>query len=109
MNDPAYRKQGLPLTSSLMESTIKQINIRMKGSEKFFGKATCETLLHLPADSINHSRPSTTSGPAGEVNKPAPTPTEIKPPKTTNRWMPPAFLNLGVRSNRLKTMFGDRL
>lgn len=57
MNYPEYRKQGLPLTSSLMESTIKQINIRMKGSEKFFGKATGETLLQLRADSISHSRP----------------------------------------------------
>jgi len=63
MNYPAYRKQGLPLTSSLMESTIKQINIRMKGSEKFFGKATGETLLQLRADSLCHSRPLDTFWP----------------------------------------------
>lgn len=57
MNYPKYRKQGLPLTSSHIESTIKQINIRMKGSEKFFGKATGETLLQLRADSLCQSRP----------------------------------------------------
>lgn len=57
MNYPKYRQQGLPLTSSHIESTIKQINIRMKGSEKFFGKETGETLLQLRADSISDSRP----------------------------------------------------
>jgi hypothetical protein len=31
----AYRKDGLPITSSLMESAVKQINQRVKGSEKF--------------------------------------------------------------------------
>jgi len=57
MNYPKYRQQGLPLTSSHIESTIKQINIRMKGSEKFFHQATGETLLQLRADSISQSQP----------------------------------------------------
>lgn len=57
MNYPAYRKQGLPVTSSHIESTIKQINIRMKGSEKFFRQETGETLLQLRADSLCESRP----------------------------------------------------
>lgn len=57
MDYPAYRQQGLPLTSSLIESTIKQINIRMKGSEKFFGRETGETLLQLRADSISSEEP----------------------------------------------------
>ncbi len=30
-----YRRQGLPITSTLVESTIKQINRRVKGTEKF--------------------------------------------------------------------------
>ncbi len=30
-----YRRQGLPITSSPIESTVKQINRRVKGSEKF--------------------------------------------------------------------------
>lgn len=57
MNYPKYRQEGLPLTSSHIESTIKQINIRMKGSEKFFGRETGETLLQLRADSISQSQP----------------------------------------------------
>ena len=36
LDDPnTYRRQGLPLTSSHIESAIKQINARMKGTEKF--------------------------------------------------------------------------
>ncbi len=35
MNDPTYRKMGLPITSSHIESTVKQIRRRVKGSEKF--------------------------------------------------------------------------
>jgi hypothetical protein len=36
MDYPAYRRQGLPITSSPVESWIKQINQRVKGSEKFW-------------------------------------------------------------------------
>jgi hypothetical protein len=36
MNYPAYRRQGLPVTSSLMESLIKEVNYRVKGTEKFW-------------------------------------------------------------------------
>jgi hypothetical protein len=57
MNYPEYRRQGLPLTSSHIESTIKQINIRIKGSEKFFRQDTGDTLLQLRADSLSASRP----------------------------------------------------
>lgn len=57
MNYPKYRQQGLPLTSSHIESTIKLMNIRMKGSEKFFRRDTGETLLQLRADSLCVSQP----------------------------------------------------
>ncbi len=57
MDYPRYRQQGLPLTSSHIESTIKQINLRMKGSEKFFRRDTGETLLQLRADSLSDSLP----------------------------------------------------
>ena len=60
---PKYRQQGLPLTSSHIESTIKLINIRMKGSEKFFRHDTGETLLQLRADSLCDSRPLDTFWP----------------------------------------------
>ena len=35
MNDPQYRQQGLPITSCLVESLIKEINDRVKGTEQF--------------------------------------------------------------------------
>lgn len=63
MNYPRYRREGLPLTSSHIESTIKLINIRMKGSEKFFGQETGETLLQLRADSLCTSQPLPTFWP----------------------------------------------
>jgi hypothetical protein len=36
MNYPEYRKQGLPVTSSMVESLIKEFNYRVKGTEKFW-------------------------------------------------------------------------
>lgn len=57
MDYPHYRRQGLPLTSSHIESAIKQINVRMKGSEKFFRRDSGETLLQLRADSLSDSQP----------------------------------------------------
>ena len=51
MNYPEYRRQGLPITSSHIESTIKQVNKRVKGSEKFWDRAA-EAILHLAADHI---------------------------------------------------------
>ncbi|OWK35587.1 hypothetical protein FRUB_08150 [Fimbriiglobus ruber] len=38
MNDPAYRAAGRPITSCHVESTIKQINQRVKGTEKLWRK-----------------------------------------------------------------------
>jgi hypothetical protein len=49
-----YRKQGLPLTSSAMESTIKQINRRIKGSEKFWSDGA-DPMLHLVADRLSQT------------------------------------------------------
>jgi hypothetical protein len=36
MNYPHYRREGLPVTSSLAESLVKQISKRVKGTEKFW-------------------------------------------------------------------------
>lgn len=36
MDYPRYRRGGLPMTSTLMESLIKEMNYRVKGSEKFW-------------------------------------------------------------------------
>lgn len=52
-----YRKQGLPLTSAHIESTIKQINRRIKGTEKFWLQSMSECVLQLRADCISDSRP----------------------------------------------------
>jgi hypothetical protein len=57
MNYPEYRRLGLPLTSSHIESTIKQINRRVKGTEKFWSKSTSEAVLQLRADYLSGSAP----------------------------------------------------
>jgi hypothetical protein len=49
-----YRKLGLPITSSHIESTIKQINRRVKGTEKFWDQGA-EPLLQLAADRLTET------------------------------------------------------
>jgi hypothetical protein len=57
MDYPRYRKLGLPITSSLMESTVKQLNQRIKGTEKFWTDAGAEAVLQLKADTLSDSDP----------------------------------------------------
>lgn len=57
MNYPTYRLAGLPITSSWMESTVKQINRRVKGSEKFWTQAGGEDLAQLSADKLCDTAP----------------------------------------------------
>jgi hypothetical protein len=45
-----YRRRGLPITSSYVESAVKQFNERVKGTEKFWTEAGAEALLQLRAD-----------------------------------------------------------
>jgi len=52
MDYPEYRKQGLPITSTYVESTVKQINRRMKGTEKFWSQGV-EPMLTLVADHLS--------------------------------------------------------
>ena len=52
MDYPEYRKQGLPMTSTYVESTVKQINRRMKGTEKFWSRGV-EPMLTLVADHLS--------------------------------------------------------
>jgi hypothetical protein len=59
MNYPAYRQQGLPITSAHMESTVKLINRRVKGSEKYWSESGAEDLLQLTADHLSTSQPLT--------------------------------------------------
>ena len=57
MNYPDYREQGLPITSSHMESTMKELNDRVKGTETFWNEVGGEAVLQLPADSLSDSDP----------------------------------------------------
>ena len=56
LNYPAYRREGLPLTSSHIESAIKQINARVKGTEKFWRHDHANAVLQLRADSLSDSQ-----------------------------------------------------
>jgi hypothetical protein len=49
MDYPRYRQLGLPISSAPVESTIKQINRRMKGTEKFWLEGGAEALLQVRA------------------------------------------------------------
>lgn len=78
MNYPDYRRQGLPITSAYIESVVKQLNQRVKGSEKFWTTQGGEALLQLKAaqisngpewDTIWHAR--TTEATGQRPNRPA--------------------------------------
>jgi len=50
MHYPRYRRQGLPVTSSLAESLVKQVSKRVKGTEKFWNDGPSgEAILQLRA------------------------------------------------------------
>jgi hypothetical protein len=50
-----YRRQGLPIMTSAVESVIKMINKRVKGSEKFWSEAGAESILQLRADFLGET------------------------------------------------------
>ena len=50
-----YRRQGLPIMTSTVESVIKMINQRVKGSEKFWSEAGAEAILQLRADYLSET------------------------------------------------------
>ena len=53
MDYPAYRRQGLPTTSAHMESFVKEINARVKGTEKFWNDgASGEAILQIRAAAL---------------------------------------------------------
>lgn len=53
MKYPKYRRGGLPITSALMESLVKEINIRVKGTEKFWNDgASGEAILQIRAAAL---------------------------------------------------------
>jgi len=50
MDYPSYRRSGLPVTSSLMESLVKQVNLRVKGTDQFWDRPRgAERILQIRA------------------------------------------------------------
>jgi hypothetical protein len=49
MNYPEYRRLGLPVSSAPVESVIKQLNRRLKGTDKFWERDGAEAVLQLRA------------------------------------------------------------
>lgn len=52
-----YRREGLPITSCHVESAIKQMNRRVKGTEKFWSEDGAEAILQLRADLLSETNP----------------------------------------------------
>jgi hypothetical protein len=50
-----YRREGLPIMTSAVESVIKLINQRVKGSEKFWSEPGAEAILQLRADYMSET------------------------------------------------------
>jgi hypothetical protein len=49
MDYPRYRQMGLPVSSAPVESLIKQINLRVKGTEQFWNRGGLEAVLQVRA------------------------------------------------------------
>lgn len=53
MDYPTYRREGLPVTSALMESFVKELNRRVKGTEKFWNDGPSgEAILQVRAAAL---------------------------------------------------------
>jgi len=53
MDYPRYRREGLPITSAHMESLVKEINYRVKGTEKFWNDGPAgEAILQIRAAAL---------------------------------------------------------
>jgi len=82
MDYPSYRRRGLPLTSAYMESLVKEMNYRVKGTEKFWSDGPPgEAILQIRAASLcdddrltKHMR-SRPGNPFRPNTKPRPSPT----------------------------------
>jgi hypothetical protein len=59
MNYPEYRQLGLPISSAPVESVIKQLNRRVKGTDKFWERGGAEAVLQLRAAYLSQNDRST--------------------------------------------------
>jgi hypothetical protein len=57
MQYDSYRRDGLPITSSHVESAVKLIGRRVKGTEKFWSEEGAEAILQLRADHLSANQP----------------------------------------------------
>jgi len=57
MDYPSYRCAGFPLTSSLMESMVKQVSRRVKGTEKYWSSPGGEAILRLCGEYLSDDEP----------------------------------------------------
>lgn len=54
MNYPAYRQAGLPVTTAWMESLVKEVNFRVKGTEMFWNDPEgAEAILQVRAGALS--------------------------------------------------------
>jgi hypothetical protein len=54
MDYPSYRKQGLPITTAWMESLVKEINYRVKGTEMYWNNPEgAEAILQVRAAALS--------------------------------------------------------
>lgn len=54
MDYPTYRRHGLPISTSMIESLIKEINYRVKGTEKFWNRPLgAEQILQIRAAALS--------------------------------------------------------
>lgn len=54
MDYPRYRREGLPISTAMIESLIKEINYRVKGTEKFWNRPEgAEHILQVVAASLS--------------------------------------------------------
>lgn len=60
MDYARYRRDGLPITSAIVESLIKQFNARVKGTEKFWITGGAEAVLQVRAAYLSEDDRATT-------------------------------------------------
>jgi len=59
MNYPEYRRLGLPISSAPVESVIKQLNRRLKGTDKFWEREGAAAVLQLRAAYLSQDERAT--------------------------------------------------
>ena len=53
MNYPEYRRHGMPVTTAWMESLVKEVNWRVKGTEMFWNNPDgAEAILQIRAAAL---------------------------------------------------------